>query len=440
MRTWNFSFISLSQIVLLIAITFLMGCATNQDVAARYNMAVKQTTSGQTTLLFLIDGLPIRTLQKMLAQQQLPNIQKFFLPQGALFYRAKTVFPSLTFPGITSLLTEKSIDQHGIYGNKMSKAGRAYNFETPGSRHFLNDKIREKNIFHRLAQKGLKSVSLGFNFWADTTAATNSTDFDLALSLATKNYEAVDSHLIRSLEIILEKTSVSAWPDFIFIHLVGLDFTSHSQGPDSLQALQYLAMLDKRLGLTFDKLAKTENLRQRTIVGFLTADHGFAESIDRKIDLKTFVSKEAGVEIFNEGRIAAVHFSKAWNSEKIANFFNRTKMDPILEFKILRKDDELWIQSATGLKKYLANAVPAQDFSYPDFAENLMRYFNNPAHPSMIIVAKPHFAFSDDDQVVDSGYHGGPSDAETFVPLLIHNGSYRDTSRIPYLHEILGFL
>ncbi|MGZ3748618.1 MAG: hypothetical protein ACXWRE_14505, partial [Pseudobdellovibrionaceae bacterium] len=137
----------------------LAACASNFHVAEEYkeNLVNRglQQTSEKTVILFLVDGLPLSTFQEQLALGNLPQIRKYFIANTDKFYLARTTFPALIFPGVGALLTERTVDQNELYGNKILKEGESLDFESPAYHQKLNDLIRGRNIFARLEKKGL---------------------------------------------------------------------------------------------------------------------------------------------------------------------------------------------------------------------------------------------------------------------------------------------
>lgn len=397
------------------------GCSTTSEISSRYQSAIDAPTSGATTLVFLIDGLPVRTLKKALENGDLPNIKKFFLGDKKEFYQARPVFPSLTYPNLTSLITEMPVGQHRIYGNKVFLGGQFFDFESPSTHRFYNEHIDNKNVFHRLGQKGLKTAAIGYNFWSNTTVATNPADIEAAVKILEKDYLDVDSKLVTSLQLLLEETSPSKWPDFVFIHLIGLDFTNHDHGPDTQEAYVYLRKIDLMLETVLDILAQADQSKQRKVVALLTADHGFSLPVDKFVDLKKQLPKNLSVTVQNEGRMASILFPKHWNEEDKRKYFEKVPINSGIEFKAIRLNQQVVIEPP---------------MAPPEIKESLLSYFQNPDHPGMVIIAAPGYGLTRSYR----GFHGGTTPEEMTIPLLLRNGRLRDPSRLPYIYELLNFI
>lgn len=466
----------LEPLLISLLVCLVAACASNGHVADEYHEHLARRglheTSKQTVILFLVDGLPLSTFQDQLASGHLPQIRKYFIENARQFYVARTTFPALTFSGIGSLLTERPVDQSGIYGNKLfNKAGEYLDFESPAYNQKLNDQIRGQNIFSRLEHKGLKTVSIDYNFNADSSAHMDPHDPDAGLAILDKNYDKVDSKLIGSLEELLSKTEPKLWPDFIFIHLIGIDFVSHDQGPKSQAVLKYLAYLDHELKGVFKTLTKVETSKQRKILALMTADHGFDKKISKSLSLEqTLKNIDPQIKVLNEGRYLSLYFPSTWQSDRKSSFLHEFASQPLIDIVAYREHENVFIQSdslemklsygpqqckgnafAFSVSQIRANLILAggeplvcpenldgnlNQLYYPYFLRNLSYYFQSADHPDAVIIPKPGIAFKNENK----GQHGGPTPQELFVPLLMRNCTLSDAQHIPALWELLEFM
>lgn len=426
-----------SQFLIVALMLGFTACASTHEVLNRYQSAIgDKKTSPRTTFVLLVDGLPVRTLQTLLQAGELPNFRKFYLQNSSQIYQARSVFPSLTYPNLVSLITESSVENHGIFGNKVFMGGQFFDFESPSTHRFLNEHIEGRNVFARLAKKGLRTLAIGYNFWTDTTAATYPNDIEAGGQIWEKNYDKVDTKLIASLQAVLDNTPVNQWPDFIFMHLIGLDFTSHDFGPDSPQAHAYLRQLDSRLGSVLRTLAVAEARSDRQIISLLTADHGFAKNISKLLDVRELLPESYGVQVQNEGRLVSLIFPNHWSTEERARYFETVKFSKELAFKAIRVGDQVLVDCETHRHRFpLVGPLP-QDWEYPELTESLARYFRAAEPAGMVLVANAGIALTDS----YNGFHGGITPEEMTIPLLLRNAKPRDSSRLPYIYELLGFL
>ncbi len=287
-------FVSVNAILLLL---FCTSCATNSHLSEEYREVVRKPTSGRTVILFLVDGMALPTLQAQLGTGRLPNIQNYFIGPSGHYYMAHTTFPSLTYPAIAALLTERPTHLNGLYGNVILADGKTLSFEKPSNLDKANQMIEGSNIFSRLKRKGLKSVSLDYAFHANSDAHLKTKDIKIGYAIHDKNYGYVDGYILNSLERLLKENEPQFWPDFIFVHLVGLDFLSHDHGPQSPEVMQYLEILDKKLGNTLKYLRESEIDKKRKVVALMTSDHGFDQKVSWIVDLDPILEIEQHYEL-----------------------------------------------------------------------------------------------------------------------------------------------
>lgn len=429
---------------ILLILPFVLSCVSRPHIADEYQELMKsdgQPTSGKTVLVFLVDGLPLSTLKEQLKLKKLPQIQKFFLSDKKQIFIARTTFPSLTFPGISSLLTERPVDQNGIYGNTVLYEDEKLEFESPLNFAALNKRLQGKNILSRLKAKGLKTASFSYSFQSDSAAHMEINDTNAALAIQQKNYAFVDKKTIHSLEFLLANTAEKEWPDFIFIHLIGVDFLSHDQGAKSIEVKKHLEFLDQELANSFKILTKAEASKKREIVALMTADHGFDQDVKKAVNLEEVLLKvDSGLTILNEGRYVGLYFPSVWSPERRTALMKDLVSHPAVDIVAHVQNDQVFVQSSTLSTKFsISNTMfdtKSEQLYYPFFLSNLSHYFKTAGHPDAIIIGKSGVAFQNDHLAL----HGGPTSEEVFVPLLMHNSSLRDTQKIPALWELLQFL
>lgn len=500
----------LSQFISIALFLSLIGCASADHVVGEYNEYLKthkkQPKSSRTVILFLVDGLSVPLLVDELESGHLPEIQNYFIADKKSIYQARTTFPSLTYPAIGSLLSQRSIEDHGIYGNSVFQNGEIVNFEDPQNFVKADNLIDNKNIFSRLADKGLKTISYDYSFVANSSVHLTALDGNAAAAILQKNYLFVDQNILSSLAELLKKTDVEQWPDFIYVHLVGIDFTSHDHGQDTYEVRDYLQKLDALMKNVFSRLQSVEQNKKRQIVSILTADHGFDQNITRRylIDEKL---RHENIRYLNEGRYLALFFPEDWSQEKRQSFLRDLSYEPEIDLTVARFSEQLEIRkrkeqfsfqyvtcsdavkcpqqqcggnnwalklptpfdfskfarssvgndsgsnnekpqvasAAGGSQEQIAESLLAcadrlpeqynQKF-YPFFVSNVSHYFRVDQHPDAVVIAKPGVSFRED----ILGQHGGPTERETFTPLLMRGADLKLESGVPPIWRLLDFL
>jgi predicted AlkP superfamily pyrophosphatase or phosphodiesterase len=333
----------------LLLLFFVVACASKEYVADHYDHWVKKNdlkTSPRTVIFFLVDGLPIQAVSSELNDQRLPNIRRFFIGDKNQFNVAHAPFPSLTYPSISALLTEKPVDQNGIYGNVMIKDKRILDLQSLSDSNQLNEMIQGQNIFARLKAKGLRTASFDYIFHADSTVHTSDADIKAGIAMLEKNYSYVDKKTIDSLSLLLRDTPLEAWPDFIFVHLVGVDLTSHQLGPRSPKVKEYIESLDSQLSEVFKKLTLAEASQQRQIIAMMSADHGFDLPVTKVLDTREKIRQlDSKIEVIDEGRYLALFFPPTWTTERRSQFFENEALDPSIDLVAYQDDTKIQVTS-----------------------------------------------------------------------------------------------
>ncbi len=438
-------------------------CATRYHLAGEYLEKVKSSPlahdSKQTTILFLVDGLSYSIVEERLKKNKLPNIKDYFLVRNRPLQKAHSVFPTLTFTNISSLLHEQPVHLTGAIGNKIITNNRLVDFENVSDRTQFSATMRGNTIFSRLNGKGFNTVSLDYGLGVDASVSSNF-DFQSGYAASQLDYTYLDRKKIDGLKILLTEANQNQWPEFIFIHLVGVDFLSHRYGPRSEQVNFYLAQLDRQLKSLFELLRRKEKVHQ--IISLLTADHGFNLQKHHFVNIESKIKRlDTTMRIVNEGRHAAVYYIDRPSDSKLlidsAHLLNQKGV----EIVATRSGMRLWINSkktgfyidylkggdcgygallvsVNGREIYCSNALP-QDIDrnfYPFFVENLISYFQAAKAPDLLVVPESDVIFSRN----GTGFHGGPTEDETIVPLLTRNLNDRTPSSGPAIWQLLSFI
>ena len=445
---------------LLVLHFFIVACATRYSVSDDYSHLIqsehKSARKNQTVILFLVDGLPFRTLESMIHLKELPAIKNHFLKKETEIHQAYSAFPSLTYTNIAGLLTEKPVHLSMAYGNSLNENDKIIRFEDVLLRSQFADRLKGKTIFSRLTSGQENSVSLDYGLGAEATVSSGFKDLKSGLAAGLKDYIYLDQKRIDSLENLLKATQPEKWPRFIFVHLIGVDFLSHELGPESIQVKKYLAALDHRLGHVLQLIEKSDSKSHQTI-SVLTADHGFALGIKKRYAIEKAVSNiDAKALTLNEGRMAAVFTKKS--PETVAR---NLLIHPEIETVASLQNDELTVQSAKQkIVVRLVNQIgclpsskavvqldgkavcpefldsASQDLFYPHFILNLIYYFQAAHHPDVIIIPAKQISFS----FHEVGVHGGPTRDEIEVPVLLRNAVFPKQIKTPAIWELLQFI
>jgi hypothetical protein len=430
----------------------LFGCASGLKQSEFHATHAPQRGKHGTVLLFLVDGLAVRTLRTGLDSGATPNLGRFFLRGKRNFALGQAAFPTQTYPNISSILTARPVgDQPVLANHVLSPSGKILAYENVSFFPQLRATIDPLSVIGTLNRDGRETASFSYVF------GLNATDHMLVgvregLEYEQHHYRSLDARLLENLEKFLaERGSPGNWPDFIYVHLVGVDGTSHRYGPDSPETRAYLAWLDARLGPVLARLERAEKKPGADIVTLLTADHGFV-STRRYVPVAKLVRKaDLGTVILNEGRFLALHLPEGRGPRELAPVLREARAVRGVGFTALRDGNLLEIARGRNLYRFAlgpplcdgaslslallppgANALPAGSFRCPsDFDElrsanpflvdGIARYLTAPNHPDALILAETSVSFSPG----MAGNHGGASAEESLVPVLLRNAELR---------------
>lgn len=408
----------------------------------------------------MIDGLTKAVLEAQLQKDRLPNLKKFFLSDGQTVHAAHTVFPSVTFTNISSLLREAPVHETGAFGNKFIVEKNFLDFESLNDRPKFSEHMRGRNIFTRLTEKDMKSVSLDYGLGVDATVFSEF-DFQSGYSASQLDYRYLDRKKIDALKLLLTNSTPPRWPEFIFVHLVGLDFLSHRSGPLSTAATDYLKQIDRDLAPIFEVLKKTEKLHPT--VSLLTSDHGF-----NLIKAKYFLNIEKSVRkvipsavVINESRFASLYFFLPTDEIRLQRLSSELLGQFQIETVAYKKNGYVILMNRQGMLKlkYGQNDICPPNFVSVEImsgsiycnhqlpqnlqhvwgrylTENLISYFKNERSPDMVVLSRFDSTFSKS----SVGQHGGATDDETMTPLLVRGANFKMTERTPAIWELLKFI
>jgi hypothetical protein len=402
----------------------------------------------RTVVLFLVDGLAVRTLQTGLEARVLPNLRHYFLPKSDRFVVGQAAFPTLTYPNVASILTAKPIGEQPILGNQMLEPnGEIVAYDSARNIDKIRQKVDPKTVIAELNKEGRETAT--FSYILGHNAADH-----MRLSLRDgleydrEDYRKLDARLLQNLsEFLRERGEPSRWPDFIYVHLVGVDALSHAYGPDSPVVNEYLAWLDSQLGETLSLLAAAEARPKSNIVTFLTADHGFVAVPNHSDAAKLVRREEPRATLINEGRFIALFAPSGSLPQGLSPLLSKLRSRRGVEFTVLRRGATLELGSGSRMLRFAIGSpvceespvslapipagsavLPAAAFrcptdlddshgDYPFLLAGLARYFSAPRHPDALVLAGPSFAFTKGFR----GHHGGATAREAYVPVLLRN-------------------
>jgi predicted AlkP superfamily pyrophosphatase or phosphodiesterase len=270
-------------------------------------LAAHQPAAAASVLMTSVDGMkPEYVTQADAHGLKIPFLRSM-LAQGTYADGVTGVWPTITYPSHTTLLTGVSPAQHGIYSNLEFDPKHTFG----ESWFWYAAQIRVPTLWQSAHQAGLKTASIG---WPASVGATaidvlipeywrvfrptedlNPSDRDLiaALSRPEGLLSAMQARLgpyLNGNDISLEADAVKTRfaldilkvqkPAFMTVHLSSMDETEHEHGPFSAQANADLEALDTMLA----QLAAAARANDPNAVTLIVSDHGF-EPLTHKVNL-----------------------------------------------------------------------------------------------------------------------------------------------------------
>ena len=370
-------------------------------------------------------------------------MEKFFLEGKKGFPLARATFPSLTYPNISSILTAKRMGEQPVIANHVVVNGEVVNYESHVTHRALRESIDPQTVLGQMESEGRETASFSYIF-AENASTHMLFGLKEGLEYKHEEYKKLDGRLIENMETFLSSREPNQWPEFIYIHIVGVDGVAHHHGAKSKEVIEHLAWLDARLNKTFRLLRSGEERGQR-VESFLTADHGFVDTkfhIDAEKIIRDY---DPSIVVTNESRFLGLHFT---GKTKVAPLLKKIRKISGVELTVWRRNDHLeletkkknlrfaygptrcqearftlaWLPSDSRIQPAGMNYSCPESFEnaadfYPFLVPDLAAYLNAPNHPDALVIAKPNFSFTKD----FLANHGGPTKDEMLVPLLTRN-------------------
>lgn len=352
-----------------------------------------QTPPKKRALIISLDGLDVRYLHKADEYQlKIPTLRRL-MASGVTARGMSSVYPSITYPNHTSLVTGAMPSKHGIFGNSV--------FEPPigkqlGASHWFARDIKADTLWDAAKRAGVTVGMVSFpvaggagdwnvpEIWQPggtleetrRVIAENARPSGLIEEIENKfpnvykntnEDEGDDARTIFAEYIITEKK-----PDVMLVHLFDLDHFQHDYAPFTPEAFTILEKTDAYVARLLAASERAGTLRETTV--FITSDHGFKQ-ISKQIHPGVLLRRAGLVTATDEkderGRTraivsdwnAAVYVTGAACAIYLRDANDKATLKKILEiFKPLEKDAESGIfrvLEAKELKKIGSNTRAA---------------------------------------------------------------------------------
>jgi predicted AlkP superfamily pyrophosphatase or phosphodiesterase len=259
-------------------------------------------------ILVTIDGGAAYHLYNQ--ELRIPNIREL-IDRGTWVASSETIFPSVTHPSHTTIVTGVEPRLHGVTDNTMvnRRTGESF-YPTNKPRKEI---VRVPTIFDAAKKAGLSTAAF---FWPETLedpsidhnipevfttdhkgdiTAVNGKWMDELKSAnvpidlyfrwyGTERHGAGDEVMAEAAAYTIEKYK----PNLLAIHILGTDEAQHTFGPHHYMTSAALSMADSCIGILRRAVAKAGIEPQTTFI--ITADHGF-HGVNQEINIRPIFEK-----------------------------------------------------------------------------------------------------------------------------------------------------
>ena len=269
-------------------------------------------TAAASVLMISVDGMkPEYVLQADAHGLKIPFLRSM-LRDGTHAAGVTGVWPTVTYPSHTTLLTGVSPSEHGILDNAHFDPRRTFD----GAWYWFAAEIKVRTLWQAAHDAGLSTASIGWpvsvgatgidtlipEFWRTGRPQADLDPTDLALIAALSRPDGLLTDLQARLgpymvgndpgpagDVIKTRYALDILrtrkPKFMTIHLSALDEEEHAHGPFSAEANAELEVLDADLG----ELFAAARANDPDAVAIVVSDHGFTRITHRVNFLPPFI-------------------------------------------------------------------------------------------------------------------------------------------------------
>lgn len=222
-----------------------------------------------------------------------PNLHQL-LDEGAHAKGVNSVFPSMTYPSHTAMVTGVWPAKHGIYYNNMFEPNG------PTGKMYWNDSsIKVPTLWSAAQQQHLKVASLFWPVSADAPVMYNIPDIGSMGEAVREKYSKPEGFIADLKKTVFDNTdrieygkdhnvaAIAAYvikkdqPNLMTIHFFSVDHYEHEQGREGPLVRAAVSDADSSVGIIVKALKET-GIWDNTVL-IVTGDHGF-------VDVKTAVN------------------------------------------------------------------------------------------------------------------------------------------------------
>ena len=346
---------------LVVCLAALIGCLWGSLTggAARAENALPPE---RRVILISVDGLPPDLyLHPDKYGLKIPHIRRL-KREGSYAEAVEGVYPSVTYPSHTTLVTGRWPREHGIFTNRSSrKAG-----VRPLDWFWYAEAIRVPTLWDLARKKGLRTGAVSWPVTAGARIDWNLPEIWDPSVMNLSAWEVIARHAspLGLLEEAFEalgpprearpvdniRTRLATYilktyrPHLFFLHLADLDSAHHRTGPGSKTAIDTLERIDGLIG-DIRKSVEEAGLADETAY-FIVSDHGFMAVRDT-IHPNVLLAEAGLLSVNSEGKITAGEIATQASGGSFLIYWPEDRKDELARrvdeaLRPLRQQDLLW--------------------------------------------------------------------------------------------------
>jgi predicted AlkP superfamily pyrophosphatase or phosphodiesterase len=370
---------------------------------------------------------------------RLSNIVRMKL-EGAYADGVEGVYPSVTYPAHTTLVTGVRPALHGIVQNRIFEAPTA-----PQTRewYFFAKDLKADTLWMLAKRAGLVTGAVGWPVTVEAEIDYNVPEiFDplerpltprRALPYTTPGLIAKalaagikDTTTDGRRTALSEFIITSYKPNLMLIHLVELDGAHHTYGPRSAQAVEVAERIDGYIGRIVEATRKAGIFEKTTFM--IVSDHGFAR-VEKRFEPGAVLVKEKLITLDGEGK-AVDWKAAAWPAGGSCAIVLRDPNDKETARKVAEIFGRIASESSSPLNRVLKRDDIKKLGSIPE--------------AELMLEAAPGYTFGEElagPEIHESknyrGTHGQlPTRAEMRSALIVYGAAARVGARMPIARMI----
>ncbi len=244
---------------------------------------------GRHALVISIDGMGASRYATPRPQLRIPNLRRL-KEEGSFAEAVEGVYPTVTYPSHTTIVTGRLPAEHGIYTNLSSREPS----KNPRDWFWFASAIKVPTLWDEARRAHLSTATVSWPVAVGAAVDWNIPEIwdPQKGEVADPLYVAKYMNPLLSLELLealgppqpgtdddTHRTRLAAYlliqhkPNLLLIHLASLDEAEHAHGPQSTEAAATLERIDAHIGELVTALNEA-GLAGSTDV-FIVSDHGF---------------------------------------------------------------------------------------------------------------------------------------------------------------------